>query len=73
MFERIMNIPCHNHGFIVTHLAKDYVAYHKHVVLEAERRTDQQGYSGDYDDDQGPDAAARSSMIIFGGPQAYQD
>ena len=57
----------------MTHLAKDCLAYHKRVVLEAKRRTDQEGYSGDRDNDQSPDAVARSSMLIFGGPQAYQD
>jgi hypothetical protein len=70
MFERIMNSPCQNHGFIVTHL-KDYIAYHKRVVQEAEKRMDQEGYSRDSEDDQGSDATARSSMLIFGGPQAY--
>jgi hypothetical protein len=61
MFERIMNSPCQNHGFIVTHLK----------VQEAEKRMDQEGYSRDSEDDQGSDATARSSMLIFGGPQAY--
>ena len=69
MFERIMNSPCQNHGFVVTHLAEDCLAYHKRVVLEAKRRTDQEGYLGDRDDDQSPDAVARSSMLIFGGPK----
>ena len=73
MFERIMNSPCQNHGFVVTHLAKDCVTYHKRVILEAERRIDQEGYLGDHDNDQGPNAATKSSMLIFGGPQAYQD
>ena len=58
---------------MVTHLAKDCVAYHKRVVLEAERWTNQEGYSRDRDDDQSPNATARSSIFIFGGPQAYQD
>jgi len=71
MFERVMNSPRQNHGFVVTHLAEDCLAYHKRVVLEAKRRTDQEGYLGDCDDDQGPHVAARSSMLIFGGPQAY--
>jgi hypothetical protein len=71
MFERIMNNLVRI--IVVTHLAKDYVAYHKRVVLEAERRTNQEGYLGDRDDDQGHDVAARSSMLMFGGPQAYQD
>ena len=34
MFERIMNNPCQNHSFPVTHLDKDYVAYRHHVTLE---------------------------------------
>ena len=58
---------------MVTLIGKDCVTYHKHVVLEAERQTDQEVYSRDRDDDQSPNAAARSSMLIFGGPQAYQD
>ena len=66
-----MNSPCQNHGFVVTHLAKDYVAYHKHVILEVERWTNQEGYLGDHDYDQGPNAAGKSSMLIFSGPQAY--
>ena len=68
-----MNNPWQNHGFIMTHLAKDSLAYHKRVIWEAERQTDQEGYLGDCDDDLGPDAAARSSILIFGGPQAYKD
>jgi hypothetical protein len=51
MFEKIMNNPCQNDGFVVTHLAKDCVAYHKRVILEAERWTDQEGYLGDHDVD----------------------
>ena len=73
MFERIMNSPCQNHGFVVTLLTKDYVAYHKRVVLEAKRQTNQEGYLGDRDTDQGHDAATKSSMLIFDGPLAYQD
>jgi hypothetical protein len=66
MFERIMNNPVRI--IIVTYLAKEYIAYHKHVILEAKRWTDQEGYLGDRDDDQGHDAVARSSMLIFSGP-----
>ena len=73
MFKRIMNSPCQNHGFVVTHLAKDCIAYHQRVTLEAQKRTEQDGYLGDRDDDHDIDAAARSSMLIFSGPQAYQD
>jgi hypothetical protein len=72
MFKRIMNNPSQNHSFFVTHLTKDCLAYHKRVVLEAERQIDQEGYLGDHDDDQGPDVIARSTMLIFGGPQAYK-
>ena len=68
-----MNSPCQNHSFVVTHLAKDCLTYHKRVVLEAKRRTDQEGYLGDRDDDKGPNVVARSSMLIFSGTQAYQD
>jgi hypothetical protein len=67
-----MNNPSQNHSFFVTHLTKDCLAYHKRVVLEAERQIDQEGYLGDHDDDQGPDVIARSTMLIFGGPQAYK-
>ena len=73
MFEWIMNSPCQNHGFIVTHLAKDCIAYHQRVALEALKRIEQDGYSSDHEDDHDIDAAARSSMLIFGGPQAYQE
>ena len=73
MFKRIMNSPCQNHGFVMTHLAKDCIAYHQRVTLEAQRRTKQDRYSGDRDDDHDIDAAARSSMLIFGGPQVYLD
>jgi hypothetical protein len=57
----------------VTHLAEDCVAYHKRVILEAEKRIDQEGYSGDRDDGQGSNVPTRSSMHIFGGPETYQD
>jgi hypothetical protein len=73
MFERIMNSPCQNYGFVVTHSIKDCLAYHKLVILEAERRIDQEGYLGDRDNDQDTDATTRSTMLIFDGPQAYQD
>jgi hypothetical protein len=32
-----MNSPYQNHGFIVTHLAKDGIAYQWHVTLEAQK------------------------------------
>lgn len=68
-----MNNPCQNHGFPITHFAKDCVAYQEHVALEAQKWLGQDGYWGDYDDDGGADAAARYTMLIFGGSQAYQD
>jgi hypothetical protein len=37
MFKRIMNSPCQNQDFIVSHLAKDCDAYYKRVVQEAEK------------------------------------
>jgi hypothetical protein len=73
MFKRIMNSSCQNHGFVVTHLTKDCLAYHKRVVLEAERRIDQEWYLGYHDNDQGLNVTTRSTMLIFDSPQAYQD
>ena len=68
-----MNNPCQNHGFIVAQLAKDCIAYHLCVALEAQKRTTQDGYLGDHDEDHDIDAATRSSMLILCSPQAYQD
>ena len=70
MFLRIMNSPCQNHGFPVTHLAKGCVTYQRHVALEAQKRMDQDWYSGNCDDNEDTDAATRCSMLIFCGPQA---
>ena len=55
----------------MTHLTKDCIAYQKRVVLAAEKRTKQARYSGDREDDQDIDAAARHSMLFLGEPQAY--
>jgi hypothetical protein len=46
-----MNSPCQNHNFFVTNLAKDCIAYQQRVTLETQKRTKQDGYSGDRDDD----------------------
>ena len=50
MFEQIMNSPCQNHGFPVTHLTKDCVAYQQRIALGASKCTDQDGYWGDHYD-----------------------
>jgi len=68
-----MNSLCQNHGFPVTHLAKDCIAYRKHITQEDEMQAAQDGYWGDRDDDEGADAATECAMLIFGEPQAYQD
>ena len=65
MFEHIMNSPCRNHDFPITHLAKDCVAYQQCV----QKQIDEDEYWGDHDDNEGTDAAARFSMLIFGGPK----
>jgi hypothetical protein len=36
-FDKIMNSPCQNHGFSVTHLAKDCNTYKKQIVKEGEK------------------------------------
>jgi hypothetical protein len=68
-----MNSPCQNHGFPVTHLAKDCIAYKKHITQEDEMQVAQDGYWGDCDDDEGGNATSEYTVLIFGGPQAYQD
>ena len=56
-----MNSPGQNNGFVVTHLAKDCIAYHQHITLEAQRWIEQDGYLGDHDDD-------HDSMQLQGAP-----
>ena len=40
MFKWIMNSPCQNHSFIMTHLAKDCIVYQQRVTLEAQKRAE---------------------------------
>jgi len=68
-----MNSLCQNHGFPVTHLAKDCIDNRKHITQEDEMQAAQDGYWGDCDDDEGDNATSEYTMLIFGGPQAYQD
>jgi hypothetical protein len=76
-FDEIMNQTCQNHGFSVNHLARDCHTY-KHEIIEAVKGKTKGGRpkkgKGDaIEDDEGGYPNIKGVMIIFGGPQAYED
>ena len=76
-FNKIMNQTCQNHGFSVSHLARDCHTY-KCEIIEAGKGKMKGGHlkkwKGDVVEyDEGGYPNIEGVMIIFGGPQAYED
>lgn len=77
-FNKIMNNPCQNHGFPVTHLAKDCNTYKQHIAQEGGKESRKgnppnKGKRGGDDEDQGEYPNVQDTMLIFGGLKAHED
>jgi hypothetical protein len=76
-FDEIMNQTCQNHEFPMNHLARDCHTY-KHDIIEAGKGKTKGGRSKKgkddaIEDDEGSYPNIEGVMVIFEGPQAYED
>jgi len=71
-FNKIMNQTCHNHGFLVNHLARDCHTYKCEIIEASKDKTKdgrpKKGKDCPTEDDEGGYPNIEGVMIIFGGP-----
>jgi hypothetical protein len=72
-----MNQTCQNHDFLVNHLARDCHTYKREIIEAGKDKTKgsrpKKGKDRTVEDDEGSYPNIEGIMIIFRGPQAYED